>query len=122
MSSSQAPYPYRGRVQAQGEDIQQDGGYSHPWAQNNPVTDQDGLSFLAKIEGQCSEPQKALRKIPFAKARRFVKQASEQGGVGPETQPHSFQDPKRDRRKYNSVRVDIEIVSGLTFVPLKKVE
>jgi len=120
MSSSQAPY--RGRVQAQGEDIEQDGGYSYPWAQTKPVTDQDGLSFLAKIEEQCSELQKALRKIPFAKARRFVKQASEQGGVGPEAQPHSFQDPKRDRRKYNSVRVDIEIQSGLTFVPLKKVQ
>lgn len=51
-----------------------------------------------------------------------MKQASEQGGVGPEAQPHSFQDPKRDRRKYNSVRVDIEIQSGLTFVPLKKAE
>ena len=119
MSSSQAPY--RGRVQAQGEDIQQDGGYSYPWAQNNPVTDQEGLLFLSKIEGQCSEPQKTLRKVPFAKAKRFVKQASEQGGVGPEAQPHSFQDPKLER-KYSSVRVDIEIGSGLTFIPSKKAQ
>ena len=120
MSISQAPY--RGRVQAQGEDIQQEGGYSRHWAQDKPVTDRDGFSFLAKIEEQCSESQKALRKIPFAKARRFVRQASEQGGVGPEAQPHSFQDPKRDQRQYNGVRVDIEIRSGIAFIPLKKPE
>lgn len=120
MSSPQAPY--RGRVQAQGDDIEKDGGYSHAWAQNEPVTDEEGLSFIDKIEEQCSELQKALREIPFTRARNFVKRASEQGGVGPESQPHSFQAPKRDKRKYNSVRVDIEIASGLTFVPLKKAE
>jgi hypothetical protein len=118
MSSSQAPY--RGRVQAQGDDIEQYGGYSESWAQDIPVTDREGLLFLDKIEEQCSEHQKELRKVPFAKARRFVKRASEQGGVEPEAQPPSFQDPKRDRRKYNSVRVDIEIRSGLTFVPSKE--
>lgn len=118
MSSSQEPY--RGRVQAQGDDIEQDGGYSCSWAQDKPVTDREGLSFLAKIEAQCNDHQKELRKVPFAKARRFVKQASQQGGVGPEAQPPSFQDPKRDRRKYNSVRVDIEIISGLTFVPFQE--
>ncbi|MFB2834898.1 hypothetical protein [Floridanema evergladense] len=115
-----SPAPYRGRVQAQGEDIEQHGGYSCSWAQDNPVSDREGLLFLAKIEAQCSDHQKELRKVPFAKARRFVKQASEQGGVGPEAQPPSFQDPKRDRRKYNSVRVDIEIISGLTFVPFQE--
>ncbi len=113
---------YRGRVQAQGEDIQQEGGYSYPWARDKPVTDRDGLSFIAKIEEKCSESQKTLRDIPFRKARRFVKQASAQGGVGPEAQPHPFQDPKRDKRKYNGVRVDIEIRSGITFIPWKQPE
>ena len=114
MSSSQAPY--RGRVQAQGDGIQQDGGYSHSWAQNTPVTDRDGLSFLAKIKQECSQPQQLERKQAFAKAKRFVKNASKQGGVGPEAQPHSFQNRKRTIR---NARVDIEIHSGLTFVPVK---
>jgi hypothetical protein len=117
MSSSQAPY--RGRVQAQGEDIEDDGGYSCPWAQNAPVTDRDGLEFLAKIEEQCSKSQKEQRKQAFGKARRFVENASKQGGVGPEAQPHSFQDK---RRTVKNARVDIEIRSGLTFIPVKKPE
>jgi hypothetical protein len=115
MSSSQAPY--RGRIQAQGNDIQYDGGYSHSWAQDTPVTDQDGLSFLAKIEEQCNPPQQTERKQAFTKAKRFVKNASKQDGVGPEAQPHSFQDPKRT---IPNARVDIEIRSGLTFIPLKQ--
>ncbi|HBE20047.1 MAG TPA: hypothetical protein DEG17_00805 [Cyanobacteria bacterium UBA11149] len=98
--------PYRGRVQAQGDDIEKDGGYSCPWAQNVPVTDRDGLSFLAKIEEQCTKSQKAQRKQAFAKAKRFVKLASEQGGVRPEAQPRSFQDSKRT---VSNARVDIEI-------------
>jgi len=81
MSSSSEPY--RGRVQAQGDDIQQEG------------------------------------KQAFRKAERFVTNASEQGGVTPEAQPHSFQDSKR---KTKNARVDIEIRSGLTFIPSPQTE
>jgi hypothetical protein len=35
--------PYRGRVQAQGNDIYITGGYSHSWSENLPVTEQQGL-------------------------------------------------------------------------------
>jgi len=97
MSSSSEPY--RGRVQAQGDDIQQEGGYSCSW--------------------QCSECQREERKQAFRKAERFVTNASEQGGVTPEAQPHSFQDSKR---KTKNARVDIEIRSGLTFIPSPQTE
>jgi hypothetical protein len=119
MSSSQAPY--RGAVQAQGSDITKKGGYTRSWAEDKPVTDEEGLSFLAKIEGECSDSQKAERKQAFKKARRFVKKAHEQpeGGVGPESQPRSFQDPKRTVSK---ARVDIEIRSGITFIPTQQAE
>jgi hypothetical protein len=109
--------PFRGRVQAQGDDINQHGGYSSSWAQQIPVTDEDGLSFLAKIEEQCNESQQFHRKQAFDKAKNFIKNASKQGGVGPESQPHPFQDPKY---KILKARVDIEIHCGLTFIPMKK--
>ena len=48
---------FRGRVQAQGDDIKKKGGYSQAWAQDISVTDQEGLEFLAKIEAQCTESQ-----------------------------------------------------------------
>jgi hypothetical protein len=119
MSSSQAPY--RGAVQAQGSDITKKGGYTRSWAEDKPVTDEEGLSFLAKIEGECNNSQKAERKQAFKKARRFVEKAHEQpeGGVGPESQPHSFQDPKRT---VSNARVDIEIGRGLTFIHKEQVE
>ncbi|MDB9466191.1 hypothetical protein PN480_15950 [Dolichospermum circinale CS-1225] len=117
MSSSQAPY--RGAVQAQGDDITKRGGYTRSWAEEKPVTDEEGLSFLAKIEGECSKSQQVERKGAFAKARNFVKKASQQGGVGPESQPHSFQDPKRTVSK---ARVDIEIRCGITFIPTQQAE
>jgi len=115
MSSSQALF--RGRVQAQGKDIEQDGGYSKAWAQNVPVTEEDGLGFIATIEGQCSKLQQEQRKQAFSKAKRFVKTAGNSGGVSPEAQPHSFQD---HRRTVPDARVDIEITSGQTFVPKSK--
>lgn len=109
--------PYRGRVQAQGDDIKQDGGYSESWAQEIPVTDQEGLEFLAKIENKCNESQKAQRKQAFSRAKRFVTNASKEGGIKPEAQPHSFQDRKRT---INNARVDIEIHSGRTFIPVEQ--
>jgi hypothetical protein len=115
MSSAQEPY--RGRLQAQGKDIKQDGGYSQPWARHTPVTDQEGFEFLAKLEGQCSESEKAQRKQAFAKAKRFIENASKEGGVDDRSQPHSFQDRKRT---VSSARVDIEIISGKTFIPIEQ--
>lgn len=117
MSSSQALY--RGAVQAQGDDIKKKGGYTCSWAEDKPITDEEGLSFLAKIEGECNKSQKAERKGAFAKAKRFVKQASQRGGVEPESQPHPFQDSKRT---VSNARVDIEIRSGITFIPKKQTE
>jgi hypothetical protein len=115
MSSTQLPY--RGRVQAQGIDVHKKGGYSQSWARSEPITDVEGLDFLAKIEADCNDAQRKVREVPFKKARRFVKKASELGGVSPEAQPSSFQDPKRT---IPDARVDIEIHSGITFVPADK--
>jgi len=112
MSSSSAPY--RGRVQAQGDDIEQKGGYSCSWAQSEPVTDREGLSFLAKIKAECNQSQQAERKQAFIRAERFVKSAGQLGGVGPEAQPRSFKD---HNRTVKNARVDIEITLGLTFIP-----
>jgi hypothetical protein len=72
------------------------------------------LAIFANIKEQCGECQREEWKQAFRKAERFVTNAGEQGGVTPETQPHSFQDSKR---KTKNARVDIEIRSGLTFIP-----
>jgi hypothetical protein len=108
------PQPYRGSVQAQGDDINEDGGYTHSWARDTPVTDEEGLRFLGKIKEQCNDSQKKERSSAFVRAENFIRNASQNGGVSPESQPHSFQNPKRT---ISNARVDIEIRKGLTFVP-----
>ncbi|AGF50858.1 slr1032 [Synechocystis sp. PCC 6803] len=110
---------YRGAVQAQGDDITQNGGYTRSWARGTPVTAQEGLDFLAKIEEQCNESQKEQRNSAFVKAERFIKNASKNGGVDQNSQPHPFQNP---RRTVPNARVDIEIRKGLTFIPAKNLE
>ena len=119
MASSQAPY--RGAVQAQGSDITKKGGYTRSWAEDKPITDEEGLSFLDKIKGECTKSQQAIREMPFKRARRFIKGASSLGGVLPEAQPKSFYYRENDK-KYSSIRVDIEIHAGLTFIPVEQVE
>ncbi len=108
--------PFRGRVQAQGDDIRQDGGYSESWAQDIPVTDQQGLDFLDKIERKCNESQKRERKQAFIKAKNFVERASELGGVDAYL-TRSFKDRKRS---VSNARVDIEVHDGLTFIPVEQ--
>lgn len=106
--------PYRGSVQAQGSDIGVAGGYTSSWAQYVALTADEGNIRLDALESQCSRQQLHQRTRAFKKARRFIENARAQGGVGPESQPHSFQDPKRT---ISDARVDIEINAGLTFVP-----
>lgn len=57
--------------------------------------------------------------MPFNRARRFIKVASELNGVEPEGQPRSYYYNPNDP-KYHNVRVDIEIISGKTFIPAKQ--
>jgi hypothetical protein len=119
MSNSQASH--RGRIQAQGDDLnrKQKGGYSRSWAQNQPITDQEGLSFLDEIKAQCNQSEQKERKMAFKKAKQFIMNASKQGGVGPESQPPSFKD--RNPKPTNA-RVDIEIKKGSAFIPYQKKE
>ncbi|PZV27239.1 MAG: hypothetical protein DCF12_05435 [Snowella sp.] len=110
--------PYRGRFQAQGEDIDiyQKGGYSHSWARDQPVTEVEGLEFLANIKKECNDSQQNQRSSAFEKAENCIKRASETGGVEPMGKPISmnFFDRKRTIR---NARVDLEIHRGKTFIP-----
>ncbi|GBF81163.1 hypothetical protein [Aphanothece sacrum] len=64
------------------------------------------LTHKRNIEGQCNESQQAQRNMAFAKAKRFVKNASQQGGVGPEAQPPSFQNPRQNANDLSEIQTD----------------
>lgn len=104
--------PYRGVIQVQGQDMTPQ--LSEPWARTTPVRANEGLTWLVLLEGRCTSDQRRHRLRAFKKARRFIDNAAKLGGVTPESQPQSFQDPTSEVR---DARVDIEIRAGLTFVP-----
>jgi hypothetical protein len=110
--------PYRGRFQAQGGDIDiyQKGGYSHSWARDKPVTEAEGLQFLASIKKECNDSQQKQRSSAFEKVENFIKRASEKGGVEPTGKPISMNFFDR-KRTITNARVDLEIHRGKTFIP-----
>ena len=100
---------HRGRIQVQGKDMQED--ESRAWSQGSARLASDAHKDLADLEDSISTAQRDLRRRAFCKARRFVTNASDKGGVAaPVTQ--SFSDPRLDR----TARVDIEVNRGTAFV------
>ncbi|NJN74458.1 MAG: hypothetical protein HC799_17530 [Limnothrix sp. RL_2_0] len=108
--------PHRGRIQAQGDDIDRhtQGGYSRAWAKEASITRDEGICFLEELEQECQPRELARRTKAFLKAKNFIRRAAQGGGVGPESQPPSFIDQKNDIK---NARVDIEIRKGLAFIP-----
>jgi hypothetical protein len=103
---------FRGVIQVQGKDMREQ--KSWPWARNTPVSAAEGIERLAELEARCTKDELKQRAGAFRRARRFIAQAAAQGGVTPEAQPASFQDPKRT---IPDARVDIEIRAGRAFLP-----
>nr|MCU0392566.1 hypothetical protein [Thermoflexibacter sp.] len=68
---------HRGRIQAQGEDLEE----SESWSQNEPPTKEDGLQMLENLKNKIPKKEAKLRKEAFEKAENFIIQAGENGGL-----------------------------------------
>jgi hypothetical protein len=69
------PKPHRGRIQAQGGETEA----SESWAQDEPLTKEDGLALLDQLERRLSKAERQARKDQFASARRFIENV--EGGL-----------------------------------------
>ncbi|MEM9888804.1 MAG: hypothetical protein AAF849_23110 [Bacteroidota bacterium] len=96
---------HRGRWQAQGGGLEE----SESWAQDEPLSKEDGLKLLNKLKEKISDKEREKREKLFEQAERFVENAQ---GVQA-TKIKSFADAE-DKR----IRVDLEIRSGWAFVCL----
>lgn len=114
MSSTKPPY--RGRFQAQGQDIPR-GGYSCSWERDTPVTDKEGLEFINNVKALCDQAQLKARKSAFDKAENFVKTKSKKGGIDTIGKPIPIARSWYGRGRIKNARVDLEIFSGKTFIP-----
>ena len=98
-------YVHRGRIQSQGGGIND----SEAWHEPVPLPLKRGIAMAGALEARLSRTELQLRTGAFQKARRFMSNASQNGGVGPTFK--TFMVPKDPSR-----RVDIEVRSGLAFV------
>ncbi len=68
---------HRGRLQAQGENLEA----SEAWSQNEPPTKKDGLTMLEKLRKKISKSEAKKREKAFIKAHKYIEQASINGGL-----------------------------------------
>ena len=97
------------RVQAQGETLEESVTNSD---QSRPVTVQEGLNMVETLKEKLSKRDLKLRAEAFQKAINYIKSIGEAGGAPPHSKTFRVKGTK-------SERVDVEIKSGVNFVPDK---
>lgn len=97
----------RGRIQAQGKNLEE----SEAWSQNEPLTEAEGLKKLEKLKNKIPKKEAEIRISAFKKAKKYIQQASENGGLFAQ----SF--ATFNVKGKSEERIDIEVREGIAFVP-----
>ncbi len=100
--------PHRGRFQAQGDGLEE----SESWAQNAPLSVDEALELIDQLEEKIPDKEHQMLENPLEKARAFVLEAGNYGGVNaPISKTFKVQ-------KSRSLRIDIEVHAGQAFIEL----
>jgi hypothetical protein len=97
---------HRGRIQAQGGGLEE----SESWAMSVPITVDEALELLESLKNKLSSKELKVREKEFDKARAFIVQAGENGGVDAQVSKTFKVKGTKD------LRVDIEVIKGRAFV------
>ncbi len=95
---------HRGRIQAQGGGLEE----SVNWAQDDPLTKEDGLVLLSELKKKLSDKEFKKRAQQFEQAERYIENV--EGGIDA-VKKKTFRN-----RKTKDVRVDIEVLAGTAFI------
>jgi hypothetical protein len=95
---------HRGRIQAQGDGTEK----SVFWAQDEPLSKQDGLSLLKKLKRSLTRKELASREKPLKDALRYINNV--EGGLDA-VKKKTFRN-----RKTKDVRIDLEVLGGVAFI------
>ncbi|MCB9291750.1 MAG: hypothetical protein H6559_01255 [Lewinellaceae bacterium] len=94
---------HRGRIQAQSDHLEE----SVSWSQDTPPSLKQGLDMANELKGKLSKKELKKRKKQFEQLERFMKNASESGGIySPEFRSFENEDIK------DGTRVDFELWAG----------
>ena|ERR1700730_2778851 len=102
--------PHRGRIQAQGGGTEK----SVAWAQPDPPTENDMLGLCDRLERQLNTREKKVRELALLELRRFIQAAAKGGGLSAQVRKSFLVRGSKD------IRVDLEIIKGMTCVPEAK--
>ena len=97
---------HRGRIQAQGGKLEE----SESWAQDEPLNLEDGLALLETLKNKLTKKEFEIWQDSFERARNFIIQAAENGGIDAQVSK-TFK-----VKKTRDIRVDIEVIKGTAFV------
>src|SRR5713226_9134697 len=111
MSDSNPPAPdaHRGRVQAQGADMQRT--ESEPWARSTPPKVSEVLDFLDTVWGRLSKAEQRDRAECYRKVRQLIQNRQT---VGPIDAP--FIKSFTNRKMRGGIRLDVEVLTGQACV------
>ena len=98
---------HRGRIQAQGGGLEE----SVSWSQPTSPTMEDGLKMIEHLQSKLSHRELLIRKKEFEKAKMFIRQAAEKGGVDAQVRKSFRVKNTRDKR------IDLEVIEGRAFIP-----
>mgnify|MGYP005844676681 CR=1 FL=1 len=99
----------RGRFQAQGDGLEE----SENWAQDEPLSVEDALALLDTLQKKLKKEDAEIRQQAFEKARQFISEAGENGGISaPISKTFKV-------KKTKDLRVDIEVNAGIAFITIK---
>jgi hypothetical protein len=96
---------HRGRIQAQGDDVEE----SVSWAQEHPPTEREGLQMLEQLAAKLKPSEFRDREAAFAKAGAFIRRSAQRNGADAPV--------VKSWNTKGDMRVDIEIRLGKAFVP-----
>jgi len=96
---------HRGRIQAQGENLES----SESWSQNEAPTKKEGLKMLDKLKNKIPRLESKKREKAFEKATKFIKQGPHEIVNSPIVRSFKVKGTKKER-------VDIEIQKGEAFI------
>lgn len=104
--SAKQSFNNRGRIQAQGEKLEQ----SEPWAQNSPPTKKEGLQMTDNLKNKIPNEAAKIRSKEFVKLKKFIRQAAKNGGIT-EGCIKTFLVKGTEKE-----RVDLEVIKGFAFI------
>lgn len=81
--------------------------------QNTPLTLSQGIDLINRLELSLKPKERSTRELALEQAGKYMAKAAKAEGVDAPVR-QSFPKPRKEK---GDIRIDIEVITGLAFVP-----